>query len=85
MVLLTFFLLCNSHFLCIFALAIVLGGMTEQYFLSTGRDAWRRQDWQTAINCYEEAIRLNPQSEAVELKKMALGVLDFYNRDMLNP
>lgn len=59
--------------------------MTEKEFLSAGKDAWRRQDWQTAINCYEEAIRLNPQSEAVELKKMALDVLDFYNRDMLNP
>lgn len=59
--------------------------MTEQELLSAGRDAWRRQDWQTAINCYGEAIRLNPQSEAVELRKMALSVLEFYNHDMLNP
>lgn len=60
-------------------------GMTEQQLLDAGREAWRRQDWQKAINCYEEAIRLNPQSEALELKKMALDVLEFYNHDMLNP
>ena len=59
--------------------------MTEQQLLDAGREAWRRQDWQKAINCYKEAIRLNPQSEALELKKMALDVLEFCNHDMLNP
>ena len=59
--------------------------MNEQDCLFAGREAWRRQDWQTAINCFEQAIAHNPESEAVELKKMALDILDFYNKDMLNP
>ena len=60
-------------------------GMTEQEYLEAGRAAWRRQDWQEAIACYDAAVALNPQSAARELKDMAVRVLDFYNRDMLNP
>lgn len=59
--------------------------MNEQDYLRMGREAWCRQDWQTAIHCYDEAIRLNPDSEAVALKELATDVLDFYYKDMLNP
>lgn len=59
--------------------------MKEQDYLQKGREAWGRQDWQTAIHCYDEAIRLNPDSEAKALKQMAMDVLDFYYKDMLNP
>lgn len=59
--------------------------MTEQEYLEAGKEAWRKQDWQKAVNCYEAAIAINPWSMAVELKRMAADVLDFYNRDMLNP
>lgn len=59
--------------------------MTEQEWLLAGREAWRKQDWQKAINCYEQAIALNAESEAVELKRMIIDILEFYNKDMLNP
>ncbi len=60
-------------------------GMKEEDYLRQGREAWCRQDWQEAINSYEQAIAINPESEAVALKQMALDILEFYNKDMLNP
>lgn len=59
--------------------------MNEQDYLEAGQAAWRRQDWQEAINLYQKAIDLNPQSPAVEFRRMAIEVLDFYNKDMYNP
>lgn len=59
--------------------------MSEQEYLLAGREAWQRQDWQTAIHCYDQAISRNPESEAVELRRMAMDILDFYNKDMYNP
>lgn len=56
-------------------------------------DAWYREgndfrqqgDWQHAINCYLEAISLDPESPAVEAKQMIDNILSFYNKDAYNP
>ena len=34
---------------------------------------------------YGEAIKLNPNSEAVELRKMTMKIVEFYNKDQYNP
>ena len=42
-------------------------------------------DWKECLDSYSEAIKLNPQSEAVELRKMAMSIIEFYNKDQYNP
>jgi len=38
-----------------------------------------------AINCYIEAARLDPDSPAVEAKRMLDDIMAFYCKDMYNP
>ncbi len=38
-----------------------------------------------AINCYIEAIKLDPSSPAVEAKRMLDDIMAFYCKDMYNP
>ena len=45
----------------------------------------KQGNWQEAINCYMEAIELNPDSPAVEAKAMLDDILNFYNKDAYNP
>ena len=48
-------------------------------------NAWRKQgNWQFALNNYLEAIDRNPESPAVEAKRMVMDILEFYNKDMFN-
>lgn len=50
-----------------------------------GNEHRRRGDWQQALNCYMEAIALDPESPAVEAKKMLDDILNFYHKDSYNP
>ncbi|MBQ0046505.1 MAG: tetratricopeptide repeat protein [Prevotellaceae bacterium] len=59
--------------------------MTESEYIQQGKEAYARMDWKTCLDSYTEAIRLNPQSEAVELKKMAMNIIEFYCKDRFNP
>lgn len=55
----------------------------EPYYLLG--NAWRKQgNWQLALNNYLEAIDRNPESPAVEAKRMVMDILEFYNKDMFN-
>ena len=48
-------------------------------------NAYRKQgNWQMALNNYLEAIEKNPESPAVNAKKMLMDILEFYNKDMYN-
>lgn len=42
-------------------------------------------DWKTCLDSYAEAIKLNPASEAVELRKMTQNIIEFYSKDRFNP
>ena len=44
--------------------------MTADDFYQQGNDYRRTGDWQHAIDCYLEAINLDPLSPAVEAKQM---------------
>lgn len=49
-------------------------------------NAYRKQGlWHEAINCYIEAIALDPDSPAVEAKKMLDEIMSFYHKDAYNP
>ena len=49
-----------------------------------GNAYWKKQDWKHSLDNYTEAIRLNPQSPAVEMKKMVMDIIGFYNKEMYN-
>ena len=41
-------------------------------------------DWKQALDNYQYAIELNPDSPAVQARKMAIDILNFYHKDMFN-
>lgn len=48
-------------------------------------NAWRKQaDWRRALNDYQRAVDLNPDSPAVNARRALLDILEFYNKDMYN-
>lgn len=49
-------------------------------------NAFRKESkWHEAINCYIKAIELDPDSPAVEAKRMLDDIMAFYCKDMYNP
>ncbi|NDW11311.1 tetratricopeptide repeat protein [Bacteroides sp. 214] len=44
----------------------------------------KKGDWQQALNNYQYAIDLNPESPAKEARRMVIDILNFYNKDMFN-
>ena len=50
-----------------------------------GMKYWALQQRSAAINDYLAAIRLNPDSKAVQALKAANEILDYYNTDLYNP
>ena len=50
-----------------------------------GLKHWSLNHRQLAINDYLAAIRLNPESKAKTALQYANSILDFYNKDLLNP
>ena len=59
--------------------------MTDQEWIARGKEAYARMDWKVCLDSYGEAIKLNPSSEAVELRQMTMSVVEFYNKDQYNP
>lgn len=59
--------------------------MTAEEWYKKGNDYRKQSDWQHAIDCYLEAIELDPESPAVEAKQMLEDILNFYNKDAYNP
>lgn len=59
--------------------------MTAEELYQKGNEYRRLSDWKHAIDCYLEAIELDPDSPAVEAKRMLDDILNFYNKDAYNP
>ena len=59
-------------------------GLDEAYTMR-GMKHWGLQHRSAAINDYLAAIRLNPESRAVQALKAANDILDYYNKDLYNP
>ncbi|MBQ5981043.1 MAG: tetratricopeptide repeat protein [Prevotella sp.] len=59
--------------------------MSAEDFYRLGNEYRRQGNWQMAINNYMEAIELDPESPAVEAKKMLDDILNFYHKDAYNP
>ena len=50
-----------------------------------GRIEWKQGHKAAAISLYNEAVRLDPSSEAATALEQALKVMEFYNKDLYNP
>jgi tetratricopeptide (TPR) repeat protein len=59
--------------------------MTAQEYYEQGNAYRKAGNFAAAINCYIEAARLDPDSPAVEAKKMLDDIMAFYCKDMYNP
>ncbi len=59
--------------------------MTAEEYYQLGNRFRKEGNWQEAINNYIEAIELDPESPAVEAKKMLDDILGDYCKDMYNP
>lgn len=56
----------------------------ERYY--TQGNGYRKQsDWQHALECYNQALELNPDSPAAGAKLMLERILNYYCKEMFNP
>ena len=59
--------------------------MNSDEWYQKGNEYRRQSDWKHAMDCYMEAIALDPQSPAVEAKQMLDDIMNFYHKDAYNP
>lgn len=52
-------------------------GKDNAYYL-LGNAYRKLGDWQKALNNYQSAIELNPQSPALQARKMVMDIMNFY-------
>ena len=58
---------------------------TAYYLRGNAGNAYRKQgNWQQALNNYQYAMDINPESPAREARRMVIDILNFYNKDMYN-
>lgn len=46
---------------------------------------WKLGERASAINDYNAAIAINPESKAVQVKEATYSILNYYNKDLYNP
>ena len=56
----------------------------DQAYYLKGNACRKIGDWQGALNNYQEAISINPESPAKDAREMMMDILNFYNKDMFN-
>lgn len=57
----------------------------EQNWIDRGNLYWKLQDWSRCMADFDQAIALNPQSAAVELRKSVMQIISYYYKDAYNP
>lgn len=58
---------------------------SDQLYYQLGNAYRKRGDFSEALNCYLEAMALNPDSPAVEAHRMLTDIIEFYHKDYYNP
>ncbi len=58
-------------------------GKDVLYYLK-GNAYRKKGDWKQALDNYQYAVDINPQSPAVQARAMVIDILNFYNKDMYN-
>lgn len=57
----------------------------DEAFRIRGMKHWALGHRALAINDYHKAMSLNPESKARQALETANAILDYYNKDLLNP
>jgi len=50
-----------------------------------GNQYRQQSDWKHALECYNHAIELDPNSPAVKAKEMLMNILNYRCKEMFNP
>lgn len=58
---------------------------SDEPYIERGLLYWKLGKRAEAINDYNEAIRINPESRALQVKEATYSILDYYNKDLYNP
>lgn len=53
-------------------------------FYLLGNAYRKKSDWQQALNSYQSAIDINPNSPAVHARQIVMDILEFFHKDMYN-
>ncbi|MDR0892522.1 MAG: tetratricopeptide repeat protein [Mediterranea sp.] len=56
----------------------------DMLFYLRGNAYRKKGDWKQALDNYQRAIDLNPDSPAAQARSMAMDILEFFNKDMYN-
>lgn len=59
--------------------------MTAEELYKEGNRQRRLGNFQQAMNCYMEALDLDPESPAKEALEMMKNIMEFYHKDAYNP
>lgn len=57
----------------------------DRLYYLLGNAYRKRGDFSQALNCYLEAMDINPDSPAVEAHQMLMNIIEFYHKDYYNP
>jgi tetratricopeptide (TPR) repeat protein len=69
---------------CAVAATWVPGSDKSEVYYLFGNVYRKKGDFPTAMNFYNKAIEENPNSPAVEARKVLQGIMSFYNKDKYN-
>lgn len=58
---------------------------TAEEYYRQGNQFRKEGDFSSAMNCYMEAVELDPESPAGEALHMLQDIMDFYCKDYYNP
>lgn len=61
------------------------GNSRDELYYLLGNAHRKRGDFAKALNCYLEAMSINPESPATEAHKMLMSIIEFYHKDYYNP
>jgi len=56
----------------------------DTLFYLRGNAYRKKSNWQQALNSYQSAIELNPNSPAVHARQIVMDILEFFHKDMYN-
>lgn len=56
----------------------------ETIYILLGKAYQKQTNWKEALNNFQLAIDINPNSDAIKMRKMIIDILEFFNKDMFN-
>ena len=56
----------------------------EVFYYLRGNAYRKKEDWKQALDNYQYAIELNPESPALQARAMVISILEFFHKDMYN-